>query len=132
MPGSAGEIGNLQRNLLRLPSIFNTDLAFFKNVPFGEKRSIQLRWEMYNLFNRANFSDINGALTWAPDATVSALPAGGTCPGGTVLAYAASGTNPARCASTTLGQVSQTNNAFGTARAARAPRVMQASIRINF
>jgi hypothetical protein len=131
-PGSAGDIGNLQRNLLRLPAILNTDLAFFKNVPLGEKRSIQLRWEMYNLFNRANFSDINGALTWAPDANVVARPASGNCPAGTVLGYAAIGTNPARCTSTTLGQVNQTNDAFGTPRAARAPRVMQASIRINF
>jgi len=124
-PGTAGEIGNLQRNLLRNAPIFNTDLAFFKNFKLGEKREIQLRWEMYNLFNRANFTDINGALTFAPD-TGNVKPTSGTCPAGQVLGY------PGLCTSTTLGQVSQTSSTFGTPRTTRSPRVMQASIRINF
>ena len=124
-PGRAGEIGNLQRNLLRNAPIFNTDLAFFKNFKLGEKREIQLRWEMYNLFNRANFTDINGALTFAPD-TGNVKPTSGTCPAGQVLGY------PGLCTSTTLGQVSQTSSTFGTPRTTRSPRVMQASIRINF
>jgi len=51
--------------------------------------------------------------------------------------YNAIGANPARCGSATLGQVSQTNGPnsstpFGSPRAARSPRVMQGSIRINF
>ena len=131
-PGAAGLIGNLSRNFVRQPSIFNNDVAIFKNIRLGEKREIQLRWEVYNIFNHTNFSDWNGAMTFAPDGVVSALPSSGTCPTGTVLAYNAIGTNPARCASTTLGQVSQTNNTFGSPRAARSPRVMQGSIRINF
>ncbi len=40
-----------RETIVRLPSIFNNDLAFFKNIPIGEKRAIQLRWEMYNIFN---------------------------------------------------------------------------------
>jgi len=94
-PGTPGAIGNLQRNLIRLPAMFNTDLAFFKNIPLGEKRAIQLRWETYNLFNHTNYTDINGAMTF--DATGK-----------------------------------QTSTTFGTARTARSPRVMQASLRINF
>src|SRR5262249_10454371 len=94
-PGSAGSIGNLQRNLIRLPAIFNNDLALFKNFRLGEKRNIQFRCETYNLFNRANFMDINGAMTF--DATGA-----------------------------------QTSTTFGTPRAARSPRVMQGSLRINF
>ena len=131
-PGVAGSIGNLSRNFVRLPSIFNNDVAIFKNIRLGEKREIQLRWEVYNIFNHTNFSDVNGAMTFAPDAVVSALPSSGTCPAGTVLAYNAIGTNPARCASTTIGNVTQTNSLFGTPRTARSPRVMQGSIRINF
>ena len=135
-PDSAGDIGNLQRNLIRLPAIFNTDVALFKNFKIGEKREIQLRWETYNLFNRANFGDINGAMTFAPSGTVAALAAGGTCPSGTVQAYnsitVGSNVIPSRCASTNLGQIAQTNTLFGTPRTARSPRVMQASIRINF
>jgi hypothetical protein len=131
-PGAQGQIGNLSRNFVRLPSTFNNDIAIFKNVKIGERREVQLRWEVYNIFNHVNFSDINGSMTFAPDSAVTALPSTGVCPAGSVLAYAAAGTNPARCASTTIGQVFQTNASFGLPRAARSPRVMQGSIRINF
>jgi len=132
-PGTQGTIGNLGRNVIRLPSIFNTDIALFKNFRWGEKRSIQLRWETYNLFNRANFSDINGAMTFAANTSVTALALGNsTCPTGTSVVYQGSATVPYRCAASTLGQISQTTASFGTPRTARAPRVMQASIRINF
>src|SRR5215831_1323607 len=63
-PGTSGAIGYLPRNVIRLPAIFNTDLALFKNFHFGEKRNLQFRWETYNLFNRSNFTDINGAMTF--------------------------------------------------------------------
>jgi hypothetical protein len=112
-PGAQGEIGNLQRNLLRMPSIFNTDVAFFKNFRIGENRGIQLRWETYNLFNRTNFSDINGAMTFAIDTTTSVV-------------------NGTRTFGPNFGKYVQTNTLFGTPRAARSPRVMQASLRINF
>jgi hypothetical protein len=136
-PGTAGSIGSLPRNVLRLPPIFNNDIAFFKNIKFGERREIQLRWEIYNVFNHPNFSDINGAMTFAPNAAVTQLATGGTCPAGTAVVYNAgtfgSTAAPARCgAAGSLGQVFQTAESFGTPRAARAPRVMQASIRINF
>jgi hypothetical protein len=136
-PGTQGDIGGLQRNLLRQRPIFNNDLAFFKNIKLGEKREIQLRWEIYNIFNHTNFSDFHGAMAFTPDGAVTALAAGGTCAPGTTLAYAAAGSNPARCASNTLGQVFQVNGAnsstpFGSPRSARSPRVMQGSIRINF
>jgi hypothetical protein len=92
---AVGDIGNLPRNSIRLPSTFNTDLAFFKNIPLGEVRGLQLRWEIYNVFNHTNFTDINGAMV-----------------------FDAAG--------------NQTNSAFGTPRAARAPRIMQVSVRLNF
>ena len=131
-PSAQGIIGNLARNFNRQRSTFNNDIALFKRIKLGERRELQLRWEVYNIFNHTNFSDINGSMTFAPDSAVTALPSSGTCPAGTVLAYAAIGTNPARCASTTIGQVFQTNNAFGSPRAARSPRVMQGSVRFNF
>ncbi|HJZ82366.1 MAG TPA: carboxypeptidase regulatory-like domain-containing protein [Pyrinomonadaceae bacterium] len=131
-PLAQGDIGTLGRNAARLPSIFNNDVAIFKNIKLGEKREVQLRWEVYNVFNHANFKDIDGSMTFAPDAAVTALAAGGTCPAGTVVGYAAVGTNPARCTSTKLGTVSQTNNRFGAPTSARSARVMQGSIRINF
>ena len=136
-PAAAGSIGGLQRNILRMPSIFNNDIAFFKNIRLGEKREIQLRWEVYNVFNHTNFRDIDGAITFAPNAAVTQLATGGTCPSGTAILYNAGtfGTTsaPARCGSASLlGQVSQTNNRFGAPISARSARVMQGSIRINF
>lgn len=123
-PGT-GSIGNLQRNVIRLPVIFNTDVALFKNFKLGEKREIQLRWETYNLFNRANFTDINGAMTFAINTTTAAA-SGGKCPAGYSLL------TPTVCGGPNFGKLLQTSSTFGTPRATRAPRVMQASIRINF
>jgi hypothetical protein len=114
-PSAIGEIGNMPRNNVRIPSTFNSDLAFFKNVPLGERRAIQLRWEMYNIFNRANFNDFDGALAFGLIVS-NPSPTGAVC----------SATNIC----TTKFQ--QTNNSFGTPTTSRFPRVMQGSIRINF
>jgi hypothetical protein len=124
-PGSAGDIGNLPRNFIRMPSTFNSDLAFFKNIKLGEKREVQLRWEIYNIFNHTNFSDINGSMTFAINTTTAAAT-GGTCPSGYSLLTATV------CGGPDFGKLLQTNNLFGSPRAARSPRVMQGSIRINF
>jgi len=124
-PGTPGAIGNLQRNLVRLPAVFNTDVAVFKNFRLGERRQIQLRWETYNLFNRANFSDINGAMTFGINTTTAALTAG-ACPTGFTPLTATV------CGGPDFGKLSQTSTIFGTPRTARAPRIMQGSIRINF
>jgi hypothetical protein len=114
-PTAFGQIGNMPRNPVRIPSVLNTDLAFFKNIRLGERREIQLRWETYNLFNRANFDDIDGTLTYGliqnnPDPTKACTVAGNVC----------------------TASVQMTRNSFGTPSTARTPRVMQASIRINF
>ncbi|HYJ89834.1 MAG TPA: hypothetical protein VEV84_00875, partial [Pyrinomonadaceae bacterium] len=116
LPTALGQIGNLPRNSVRIPSIFNNDLAFFKNFKIGEKRGVQLRWEMYNIFNRPNYDDIDGTLTFGVvqvnpgGASVACTTAGNTC----------------------TAVVKQTRSSFGTPTTARTPRVMQASIRINF
>jgi hypothetical protein len=119
-------IGGLQRNQLRLPSTFNNDIAFFKNIRFKEKREIQLRWEIYNIFNHTNFSDINGAMSFGVDTGTPTV--NGACPAGFSLAPGST----SQCAGSTFGQVIQTSSSFGTPRTARSARVMQGSIRINF
>jgi hypothetical protein len=124
-PGAFGEIGNFQRNLVRLPSILNTDVALFKNFKIGENRSIQLRWETYNLFNRANFRDINGSMAFGIN-TTTAAKVSGACPSGFTSLTATV------CGGPQFGQLLQTTTNFGTPSSARAPRVMQASIRIIF
>ncbi len=37
----------------------NTNLSLFKNFQLGGSRKMQFRWEMYNLFNQVNWSNIN-------------------------------------------------------------------------
>ena len=116
-PTATGQIGNMPRNAVRLPSIFNNDLAFFKNFKFGEKRALQLRWEIYNIFNHTNFRDIDAGLAY-----------------GLVVNNPSTSTPKAACSLTNVCTTAfqQTNARFGAVTSARTPRVMQASIRFNF
>jgi hypothetical protein len=117
-PFATGQIGNMPRNNVRMPSIFNNDLAFFKNIKFNEKRALQLRWEIYNIFNHSNFRDIDATPVWG------------------LVVNNPSTKTPTKdaCSATNICTASfqQTNARFGAVIAARTPRVMQASIRFNF
>jgi len=46
--------GSAGRNTLTGPGLANVDFAVFKNFRWGERYNLQFRWEIYNLFNRAN------------------------------------------------------------------------------
>jgi hypothetical protein len=119
-PTALGQIGNVPRNVLRMPSSFNTDLSLFKNIKWGEKRNIRLRWEVYNVFNRTNFRDIDAALTYGLVQVNS-----GVVPGQPAPACTAAGV-------TCTAVIRQTRTSFGTPISARFPRVMQAAIQIDF
>lgn len=58
--------GAYPRNFLSRPGINVTDLSVFKNFGLGGegKRSLQLRLEAFNVFNHAQFSDMNRGVTW--------------------------------------------------------------------
>lgn len=47
--------GNAGRNILIGPNFRSLDLSLFKNVTLREKTRLQLRWEVFNVFNRPNF-----------------------------------------------------------------------------
>jgi hypothetical protein len=121
-PTQLGQIGSPVRNIVRRPPIFNTDIALFKNFHFGEERSIQLRWETYNVFNKTNFSDLDAEANYGLIA-VSTRPV-------TTADPCKTATNGSTNVCST--EYRQTNVGFGAVSAARSPRVMQASIRINF
>ncbi len=61
-----GRIGNLGRNALHGPGLSQFDLALHKRFAVTERTNIEFRGEIYNLFNRANFSNppstLNNAL----------------------------------------------------------------------
>ena len=63
-----GEYGNVGRNTLRGPDLKVVDLSVFKNTLVGG-RNIQVRLEMFNVFNRANFATPNSAALFNPDGT---------------------------------------------------------------
>jgi hypothetical protein len=55
-----GNIGNGHKDVIRLPGTNNTDVTLFKRIPFGNgRRNLQLRWEMYNVFNHTQFSGVD-------------------------------------------------------------------------
>ncbi len=52
----AGTVGNTPRNFLISPGLSQWDLTLAKNTKINERLSVELRWEVYNVLNRANFS----------------------------------------------------------------------------
>ena len=59
---ATGTFGNLSRNKYYGPGFGSVDLSVFKNIPIRERLKIQLRAEMFNLFNRVNFASGPGAV----------------------------------------------------------------------
>jgi hypothetical protein len=63
--------GNAPRNLLRGPGFGSTDLSLLKNVPLGGTVQLQLRVEIFNAFNRVNYSNPNGGFDSASFGRIS-------------------------------------------------------------
>ena len=55
-----GTYGNIGKNSLRGPKLFDTDMALLKTGKMGERVGYEFRAEFYNIFNTVNFG--------APDA----------------------------------------------------------------
>ena len=54
--------GNSGRNVLEGPSYFNVDTGVLRNFQIREGMRLTYRWEMFNAFNRANFSAPNASI----------------------------------------------------------------------
>jgi carboxypeptidase family protein/TonB-dependent receptor-like protein len=50
-----GAIGTARRGDCVGPNYFQTDLSFYKNIMAHSRMKVQLRFEIFNLFNRTNF-----------------------------------------------------------------------------
>jgi hypothetical protein len=100
-----GTWGTLGRNSLRLPSLYDIDLALMKNFAITPERvKMTLRFEVFNLFNHP---EIWGAVTG-----FNADNPYGTCP--------------------SCGGLSASDGNFGSVNAWRDPRTLQLSGRIAF
>ena len=56
--GPPGYLGNLARGTIENPGLVTMDFSILKDVNIDEERYIQFRAEFFNLFNRANFSQV--------------------------------------------------------------------------
>ncbi|MEX2262097.1 MAG: TonB-dependent receptor [Bryobacteraceae bacterium] len=62
-----GTFGNAPKDVIRGPGSNNWDISVFKNIPLGnESRLLQLRVELYNAFNHAQFSAVDTAARFDP------------------------------------------------------------------
>jgi hypothetical protein len=102
-----GTIGNEERGACRGPGMFQTDLAFYKTVRATGRAQVQLRFEIFNVFNRVNFlsQNLNNTMSLA---SVTLDPTGTK-----IAAYQAGGT-------------------FGQATRTRDPRQAQFGLKITF
>ncbi len=57
-----GTFGTAGRNILTGPGLINFDASAFKSFRFTEQRSLEFRWETFNLANRPNFNNPSASL----------------------------------------------------------------------
>jgi Carboxypeptidase regulatory-like domain/TonB dependent receptor len=57
-----GTFGNLERNSIHGPAFRQMDLVISKKLPMGATRSLELRSEIFNIFNVTNFANPVGTL----------------------------------------------------------------------
>ena len=76
---AAGTLGTgVGRDSLRAPGLLNVDLAISKNVNLGKGPYVQLRAEVFNVFNRVNFAPPNPVIFIAtPDGGAAYNPSAG-------------------------------------------------------
>ena len=62
-PPAPGTFGNMRRNLVYGPGFVNLDFSVIKDFRFGDRFSLQLRGEVFNLLNHPNFADVDHDLS---------------------------------------------------------------------
>ena len=59
-PPEPGTLGNVGRNTIIAPRVFNTDISLQREFTLDSKRRLQFRAEIFNLLNHPNFSRTDG------------------------------------------------------------------------
>jgi hypothetical protein len=68
-----GVFGNNTRNSLRGPGYVTFDMSVQRRIAFTSRIAATLRWDAFNLFNRANFGNPNSDITGSTAGTISTL-----------------------------------------------------------
>jgi hypothetical protein len=81
-PAPIGTVGNIGRNAFTGPGINNWDMSLFKNFTFKKHISLQLRWEVYNVFNHPQPNNVNTSFAFSSSGTGAVIdPTNGLTPG---------------------------------------------------
>jgi Carboxypeptidase regulatory-like domain len=67
VPAGLNRTGNESRNVIIGPSTTRFDATLAKSIQLSESKSLQFRWEVYNIFNHTNFTTL--ALAFATPST---------------------------------------------------------------
>lgn len=78
---ASGTLGNERRNAVQGPGFGDVDLSFVKRTPVTEKISTELRAEIFNIANQANFANPSGTLTSSSFGLLSATRNASSAPG---------------------------------------------------
>jgi Carboxypeptidase regulatory-like domain len=76
-----GTFGNERRDSVQGPGFGDVDLSFFKRTPITERISTELRAEIFNVANQANFANPSGTLTSSAFGILSATRNSSSAPG---------------------------------------------------
>jgi len=60
LPSGTNRFGNAGRNIVIGPNYRNFDASLVKRFRLRERGDLQFRWEVFNVFNRANFANPSG------------------------------------------------------------------------
>jgi hypothetical protein len=78
-PGTVLGFGDLGRDVVIGPGISNLDLAIVRNIKLQEHLNLQIRGDVYDLFNHANFTN---PVTTIGSATLGLITGGTRAPAG--------------------------------------------------
>ncbi len=70
---TAGTFGNAGRNIVRGPGFVTFDMSLQRKIAFNGRYSATLRWDVFNMFDRANFGNPNVDLTNTNVNTITTL-----------------------------------------------------------
>ncbi len=76
-----GTFGNERRNSVQGPGFGDVDLSFVKMTPITEHVNTELRAEVFNIWNQANFANPSGTLTSSSFGLLSATRNSSSAPG---------------------------------------------------
>ena len=77
-PETIGQLGTARRRFFHGPGSNNWDMALLKDTKLTERMTLQFRAEMYNIFNHAQFTGVNGNFSSGLPIISNGVNTGGT------------------------------------------------------